>query len=121
MPLPLAMCPARAGNEFSYWTNGWQRDKPWLSGVGVGVGGRVGIAHPSGKTVASYSAASFVRRLKILKVFQGQSIKKPLLFHTLGVPKTHLSPGKESLITWVSKPSPWPHITAVLNDGRRGT
>lgn len=88
MPLPLAMCPSRAGNEFSYWTNGWQRDKPWLLGGG---GRRDGIAHPSGKTVASYSAASFVRRLKILKVFRGHSIKKPLLFHTLGVPKTRES------------------------------
>lgn len=81
MLLPLAMCPARAGNEFSYWTNGWQRDKPRF----LGIVGREGIAHPGGKMVASYSAASFVRRLKVLKVFKGHSIKKPLLFHTLGV------------------------------------
>lgn len=32
MPLPLTMCPARAGNEFSHWTNGWQRHNPWFAG-----------------------------------------------------------------------------------------
>lgn len=81
MLLPLAMCPARAGNEFSYWTNGGKGTSHGFWGVG----GMEGIAHPGGKMVASYSAASFVRRLKVLKVFQGHSIKKPLLFHTLGV------------------------------------
>lgn len=57
MSLPLTMCPARAGNEFSHWTNGWQRHKPWLSGETEHI--------PVGK-VASYSS-SFVRRVKVFK------------------------------------------------------
>lgn len=61
--------------------------------------------------------------LKYLKVSESQdyTVKKTLFFQIFGVPKAHLSPGKENLIKWVRKPSLWPHITAILTTAGEDT